>query len=46
LAIWPTALPTAPAAPDGIDVYFDNVGGEHLEAAIGALRQHGRVAVA
>jgi NADPH-dependent curcumin reductase CurA len=33
------------AAPDGIDVYFDNVGGEHLEAAIGALRQHGRVAL-
>ncbi|MFJ1790756.1 NADP-dependent oxidoreductase [Kitasatospora griseola] len=31
------------AAPDGIDVYFDNVGGEHLEAAIGALRVHGRV---
>jgi NADPH-dependent curcumin reductase CurA len=30
-------------APDGIDVYFDNVGGEHLEAAIGALREHGRV---
>src|SRR5918997_4605257 len=22
----------AQAAPDGIDVYFDNVGGEHLEA--------------
>jgi hypothetical protein len=33
------------AAPDGIDVYFDNVGGEHLEAAISALRMHGRVAM-
>jgi NADPH-dependent curcumin reductase CurA len=33
------------AAPDGIDVYFDNVGGEHLEAAIGSLRPGGRVAV-
>ena len=30
-------------ASDGIDVYFDNVGGDHLEAAIGALRPHGRV---
>jgi NADPH-dependent curcumin reductase CurA len=33
------------AAPEGIDVYFDNVGGEHLEAAIGALRRGGRVAM-
>jgi hypothetical protein len=33
------------AAPDGIDVYFDNVGGDHLEAAIGALRRGGRVAL-
>jgi NADPH-dependent curcumin reductase CurA len=33
------------AAPDGIDVYFDNVGGDHLEAAIGALRVHGRAAI-
>ncbi|MBM6545050.1 NADP-dependent oxidoreductase [Janibacter sp. YIM B02568] len=33
------------AAPEGIDVYFDNVGGEHLEAAISALRLHGRVAM-
>lgn len=33
------------AAPDGIDVYFDNVGGDHLEAAIAALRPHGRVAL-
>ncbi|MGH3646237.1 MAG: NADP-dependent oxidoreductase [Micromonosporaceae bacterium] len=35
----------AAAAPDGIDVYFDNVGGDHLEAAIGALNVHGRVAL-
>ena len=32
------------AAPDGIDVYFDNVGGDQLEAAIGALKPFGRVA--
>jgi len=32
-------------APDGIDVYFDNVGGEQLEAAIGALRMRGRIAL-
>src|SRR5665213_3767766 len=38
----PTLL--ADAAPDGIDVYFDNVGGEHLEAAINALRNFGRIA--
>lgn len=31
------------AAPDGIDVYFDNVGGESLEAALSALRVHGRI---
>ena len=33
------------AAPDGIDVFFDNVGGEHLEAAIGAFRTFGRAAL-
>jgi len=33
----------ADAAPDGIDVYFDNVGGDHLEAAIGAMRLNGRI---
>jgi hypothetical protein len=31
------------AALDGIDVYFDNVGGEMLEAALAALRVHGRI---
>ena len=30
-------------APDGIDVYFDNVGGATLEAALTALRVHGRI---
>jgi NADPH-dependent curcumin reductase CurA len=35
----------AGAAPDGIDVYFDNVGGEHLEAAIASMRNHGRIAL-
>ncbi|GAA1219084.1 NADP-dependent oxidoreductase [Rhodoglobus aureus] len=33
------------AAPDGIDVYFDNVGGDHLSAALGAFKDGGRVAV-
>jgi len=33
------------AAPEGIDVYVDNVGGEHLEAAIGSLRLGGRIAL-
>jgi NADPH-dependent curcumin reductase CurA len=30
-------------APDGIDVYFDNVGGEQLEAAISATRDYARI---
>jgi NADPH-dependent curcumin reductase CurA len=34
----------AAAAPDGLDVYFDNVGGEHLEAALACMRDHGRIA--
>ncbi|MCC3771797.1 NADP-dependent oxidoreductase [Streptomyces sp. UNOC14_S4] len=41
----PVAEQLAAAAPDGIDVYFDNVGGEHLEAAISSLKLHGRVTV-
>ncbi len=41
----PVAEGLASVAPHGIDVYFDNVGGEHLEAAIGALSTFGRVAM-
>jgi NADPH-dependent curcumin reductase CurA len=41
----PVAASLKAAAPDGIDVYFDNVGGEHLEAAIGSLRLNGRAAL-
>jgi len=32
-------------APDGIDVYFDSVGGEHLEAALDLLDRNGRIAI-
>jgi NADPH-dependent curcumin reductase CurA len=41
----PVAPQLKAAAPDGIDVYFDNVGGEHLEAAISAMRLHARAAL-
>ena len=33
------------AAPDGIDVYFENVGGEHLEAALSCARAFARFAL-
>jgi len=33
------------AAPDGIDMYFENVGGMHFGAAFNALRVGGRIAV-
>ncbi|MFF0148257.1 hypothetical protein ATK36_2886 [Amycolatopsis sulphurea] len=41
----PVADQLAAAAPEGIDVYFDNVGGEHLEAAIASMNLHGRIAL-
>jgi NADPH-dependent curcumin reductase CurA len=41
----PIRMGLAQAAPEGIDVYFDNVGGDHLEAAINALRPRGRAAI-
>ncbi|MEX2326968.1 MAG: NADP-dependent oxidoreductase, partial [Pseudomonadales bacterium] len=31
--------------PDGIDVYFENVGGAHLDAAVGQMRPLGRIPV-
>ncbi len=33
------------AAPKGIDVYFDNVGGDHLDAAFAFARQRARFAI-
>ncbi|NKQ55080.1 NADP-dependent oxidoreductase [Amycolatopsis sp. K13G38] len=41
----PVADQLKAAAPDGIDVYFDNVGGEHLEAAIASANLHARFAI-
>lgn len=34
----------AAAAPKGIDVYFENVGGEHLQAALNVMNPFGRIA--
>lgn len=41
----PVAEQLAAAAPEGIDAYFDNVGGEHLEAAMAVANTHARIAV-
>lgn len=35
----------AEAAPDGINCYFENVGGMHLEAALNVIAFHGRIAL-
>ncbi|MEO6599800.1 MAG: NADP-dependent oxidoreductase [Polyangiaceae bacterium] len=35
----------AAAFPEGLDVYFENVGGSHLQAALANMRQFGRIAV-
>lgn len=32
-------------APEGVDVYFENVGGAHLEAALDSMKLYGRVIV-
>ncbi|WP_264446482.1 NADP-dependent oxidoreductase [Novosphingobium sp. JCM 18896] len=39
------AAEIAKVAPEGVDVYFDNVGGETLEAVLPLMRLHGRVPV-
>ena len=41
----PAAEQLRRVAPDGIDVYFDNVGGEQLVAALDAMHLNGRVAL-
>ncbi|WP_184691258.1 NADP-dependent oxidoreductase [Saccharothrix tamanrassetensis] len=41
----PVAEQLAAAAPEGIDVFFDNVGGEHLEAAVASFNNYGRAAL-
>lgn len=41
----PVLKQLAAAAPKGIDVYFDNVGGEHLDAALALARQNARFAI-
>ena len=40
-----TSARLAEACPDGIDIYFENVGGEHLEAALGSMNTFGRIAL-
>ncbi len=41
----PLVKSLAEAAPKGIDIYFDNVGGDHLDAAFAHARQNARFAM-
>jgi NADPH-dependent curcumin reductase CurA len=41
----PVLKSLAAAAPDGVDVYFDNVGGDHLDAAFALARNNARFAI-
>ena len=41
----PVLKQLAGAARDGIDVYFDNVGGDHLDAALALARNQARFAI-
>lgn len=44
-AIGALADKLAAAAPEGIDLFLDNVGGEHLDAALANARPHARFAI-
>lgn len=39
------AAALARLAPEGLDIYYENVGGEHLEASLDAMKNFGRVVV-
>jgi NADPH-dependent curcumin reductase CurA len=39
------AAPNSPGKKDGIDVYFENVGGDHLNAALPRMNFQGRIPV-
>jgi NADPH-dependent curcumin reductase CurA len=41
----PVRAQLARVAPEGIDVFYDNVGGDHLEAALDVLNDGGRAAL-
>ncbi len=41
----PVVKQLAAAAPKGVDVYFDNVGGDHLDAALATARNNARFAI-
>jgi NADPH-dependent curcumin reductase CurA len=41
----PIATALREAAPSGIDVYFDNVGGDHLDAALATAKKGARFAI-
>ncbi|MDN6799578.1 MAG: NADP-dependent oxidoreductase [Propionibacterium sp.] len=41
----PVRQQLAALVPEGVDVYFDNVGGDHLEAALDVMNDNGRIAL-